>query len=168
IVPFVTTAAGFTEQSVAPLLLAYGLAGAVGLFLVGVVGSRFPRASLIGAFVVVAAAVLLIAGFPQVGWLVIVALVIWGVAFGGTPALLQTRLLHTASSRLRDVSAAYFTSAFNVGIGGGALVGGILLDHFSLGVLPFVDVAVTVVGIGIILIGDGMLRRRAGRFALPS
>jgi DHA1 family inner membrane transport protein len=161
IVPFVTTAAGFTEQSVAPLLLAYGLAGAIGLFLVGVVGSRFPRASLIGAFVVVAAAVLLIAGFPRVGWLVIVALVIWGVAFGGTPALLQTRLLHTASARLRDVSAAYFTSAFNVGIGGGALVGGILLDRFSLGVLPFVDVAVTVVGIGIILIGDRMLRRRS-------
>jgi predicted MFS family arabinose efflux permease len=70
-------------------------------------------------------------------------------------------LLHTASARLRDVSAAYFTSAFNVGIGGGALVGGILLDRFSLGVLPFVDVAVTVVGIGIILIGDRMLRRRS-------
>jgi DHA1 family inner membrane transport protein len=166
IVPFVTTAASFTSSSVALLLLAYGVAGAVGLFLVGLIGAKYPRASLVMAFVFVGLAVLVIALFPHVSWLVVAMLVLWGMAFGGTPALLQTRILHTASVRLRDVSSAYFTTSFNVGIGGGALVGGLLLDSYGLRVLPFVDVAVTIVGILLILFTNRLISRRAARFAL--
>ncbi|MHB1171222.1 MAG: MFS transporter [Lacisediminihabitans sp.] len=163
IVPYFIGAAGFAQGAVSLLLLAYGVAGAVGLLLFGFVGARFPRLSLVGGFVLVVFAVLLIGGFPRVSWLVVAALLLWGAAFGGTPALLQTRMLHTASARLRDVSAAYFTTAFNIGIGGGALVGGFLLDGYGLGTLPFVDVAVTVVGILLILLSDRILRQRATR-----
>ena len=163
IVPFVTSAAGFAQESVALLLLAYGIAGAVGLFLAGVLGAKYPRASLVGAFVLVAVAVLLIGIFPLLGWLVVAALVLWGTAFGGTPALLQTRILHTASARLRDVSSAYFTTSFNIGIGSGAFIGGLLLDQYGLGVLPFVDVAVTIAGILLILFTNRLLHRRAQR-----
>lgn len=163
IVPFVTAAAGFAQESVALLLLAYGIAGAVGLFLAGVLGARYPRASLVGAFILVAVAVLLIGLFPLLGWLVVAALVLWGAAFGGTPALLQTRMLHTASARLRDVSSAYFTTSFNIGIGSGAFIGGVLLDQYGLGVLPFVDVLVTIAGILLILFTNRLLHRRAER-----
>lgn len=166
IVPFVTAAAGFAQESVALLLLAYGIAGAVGLFLAGVLGARYPRASLVGAFILVAVAVLLIGLFPLLGWLVVAALVLWGAAFGGTPALLQTRMLHTASARLRDVSSAYFTTSFNIGIGSGAFIGGLLLDRYGLGVLPFVDVAVTVAGILLILLTNRLITRRADRASL--
>jgi predicted MFS family arabinose efflux permease len=166
IVPFVTAAAGFAQESVALLLLAYGVAGAVGLFLAGVLGARYPRASLVGAFILVAVAVLLIGLFPLLGWLVVAALVLWGAAFGGTPALLQTRMLHTASARLRDVSSAYFTTSFNIGIGSGAFIGGLLLDRYGLGVLPFVDVAVTVAGILLILLTNRLITRRADRASL--
>lgn len=165
IVPFVTAAAGFAQSSVALLLLAYGIAGAVGLFLAGVLGARYPRASLVGAFILVAVAVLLIGLFPLLGWLVVAALVLWGAAFGGTPALLQTRMLHTASARLRDVSSAYFTTSFNIGIGSGAFIGGVLLDQYGLGVLPFVDVAVTIAGILLILFTNRLLHRRAERIS---
>lgn len=166
IVPFFITAADFAGGSVALLLLAYGVAGAVGLFVVGLVGGKYPRASLVGSFVLVGLAVLTIAFFPHVSWLVVAMLVLWGAAFGGTPALLQTRILKTASVRLRDVSSAYFTTSFNIGIGGGALIGGLLLDHFGLGVLPFVDVAVTVAGILLILVTNRLIDRRAVRFGL--
>jgi DHA1 family inner membrane transport protein len=165
IVPFFVGPAGFPQASVSLLLLAYGVAGAVGLLLVGVIGAKFPHAGLVGGFVLVAVAVLLIGLFPGVNWLVIVALLVWGAAFGGAPALLQTRMLHTASARLRDVSLAFFTTAFNVGIGGGALIGAILLDGIGIARLPVVDVAVTAVGVVLILLSERMLRRRAGRRA---
>jgi predicted MFS family arabinose efflux permease len=165
IVPFFTTAASFASGSVALLLLAYGVAGAVGLFLAGLVGAKYPRASLVVAFMLVGVAVLVMALFPHLSWLVVAMLVLWGAAFGGTPALLQTRVLHTASVRLRDVSAAYFTTAFNVGIGGGAFIGGLLLDAYGIGVLPFVDVAVTIVGIALILVTNRLISRRAARAA---
>ncbi|MEO7123303.1 MAG: MFS transporter [Lacisediminihabitans sp.] len=166
IVPFLTTAASFAGGSVALLLLAYGLAGAVGLFLVGFIGGRYPRASLVVAFVLVAVAVLVMALFPHVSWLVVVMFALWGAAFGGTPALLQTRILNTASARLRDVSSAYFTTSFNVGIGGGAFIGALLLDRFGLGVLPFVDVSVTIVGILLILFTNRLISKRTVRFGI--
>jgi predicted MFS family arabinose efflux permease len=94
---------------------------------------------------------------------VIAAIVLWGIAFGGLPAMLQTRMLHTASARIRDLAAALFTTSFNLAIGGGALVGGILLDRFGLASLPFVDLAFLVAGITLSLVTDAWLTARANR-----
>lgn len=163
IVPYFTQVNGFPPDSVSLLLLVYGVAGAVGLLLVGVFGGRYPRAGLIGGFVLVALSVLTIGFFPTSPWMVIAALVVWGAAFGGIPALLQTRMLHTASKRLRDVSAAFFTTSFNVGIGGGALIGSLLLDGYGLQSLPFVDAVVIGCGILLIIVSDRVIRRRAAR-----
>ena len=77
----------------------------------------------------VAVAVLVMGLFPASPWIIVAALVVWGAAFGGAPALLQTRMLRTASKRLRDVSSAFFTTSFNIGIGGGALVGSLLMSR---------------------------------------
>lgn len=51
-------------------------------------------------------------------------------------------------------------TSFNIGIGGGALIGALLLDHFGLGVLSFMDVAVVVVGILLILVTNRLISRR--------
>ena len=60
----------------------------------------------------------------------------WGFAFGAIPPLLQTRLLQAADPAKRDAASALYTTAFNIGIGGGALVGGVLFDAFGVEVLP--------------------------------
>jgi predicted MFS family arabinose efflux permease len=161
IVPYFVQVNGFDEAAVSPLLFVYGGAGAIGLVVAGSVGARFPRSGLVGAFLAVAASVLVIGLFPAQSWLVVVALVVFGAAFGGTPAMLQTRMLLVASPRMRDVGAAYFTTAFNVAIGGGALLGGHLLDSFGLTVLPFVDVAVLAAGVVLIVVSEVILSRRA-------
>ena len=160
IVPYLVGVSGFDESAIAPLLFVYGGAGAVGLVLAGIVNDRYPRAGLVLAVALVALAVLVIGISPTVTWLVILTIVVWGLAFGGTPAILQTRLLHTASARIRDVASAYFTTSFNVAIGGGALIGGIVLDRVSIRVLPFVDVAIIVLGIVLIIASDAWLRSR--------
>jgi predicted MFS family arabinose efflux permease len=82
------------------------------------------------------------------------------VILGGLPSLLQTRLLHTASVRIRDVASAYLTTSFNIGIGGGALVGGLVLDRYGVGSLPWVDLGITLLALVVILVTDVWLRRR--------
>ena len=77
--------------------------------------------------------------------------------------MLQTRMLHSASSRMRDTAAALTTTAFNLAIGGGALLGGILLDQFGLGFLPTADVVLLVAGIALMIVTDVWMRRRAAR-----
>ena len=147
-------------SAIAGVLFLYGGAGAIGLALAGFLADRYPRAGLVGALIAVAVSVLVIALFPAEPWVVIPTLVIWSIAFGGAPAILQTRMLHTASARIRDVASAYLTTSFNVAIGGGALVGGVLLDRTGILVLPFVDVALTVAAVVVFLVGDGIVRRR--------
>ncbi|MCY7326360.1 MAG: MFS transporter [Microbacteriaceae bacterium] len=166
IVPYYTAVAGFSPDSVSALLFVYGGAGAIGLVLVGLVAWRFPRASLAVSFAVASLAVLVIGLFPETTWLVIAAIVVWGIAFGGGPALLQTRMLQTASARVRDLASAWFTVSFNVGIGGGALIGGLIYDGFGLGILPFIEAAVIAAAVVLILVSDRVLHRRRVAAAL--
>lgn len=161
IVPFLVDVAGFDPSATSGLLFLYGAAGAVGLVLVGFIGPRYPRAGLIGSFAIVAISVLVIGLLPQVTPVVLVCLVLWGIAFGGGPALLQTRMLQTASRRLRDPASAWFTVSFNFAIGGGALVGSLVVRFADVGVLPFIEAAVIGVAVVGILATDRMLARRA-------
>lgn len=163
IVPYFTGPAAFGQNTVASLLLGYGLAGAAGLFLVGVFGGRFPRAALIAGFVAVLVAVLLMGSFPHASWVVILGLLLWGAAFGGVPPLMQTWLLRIVSVRLRDVSSAYLATSFNIGIGGGALIGSLLHDSYGVDVLPFVDAAITAMAVLILIVTHRVMRERVLR-----
>ena len=62
-------------------------------------------------------------------WPSLIAFAVWGLAFGAIPPLLQTRLLQSTPARHRDAASALYTTAFNVGIGGGALVGAVLFER---------------------------------------
>jgi predicted MFS family arabinose efflux permease len=77
------------------------------------------------------------------------------------PPLLQTRLLHTASPAFRDTSSALYTTAFNIGIGGGALLGSIVYDLGGLLVLPYVYVGLLVLSLVLVLVIGRMTRARA-------
>ena len=163
IAPWLIGVGGFPEDSIAILLFLFGGAGAIGLVLAGLVSDRFPRAGLIVATSVVAVAVLVLGLFSQSQVVIVAAIVVWGIAFGGLPAMLQTRMLHTASARMRDLAAALFTTSFNFAIGFGALVGGLLLDQFGVISLPAVDVAIITVGVAFMLVSNVWLTARARR-----
>jgi predicted MFS family arabinose efflux permease len=160
IAPFLIDSAGFAEASVGALLFVYGGAGAIGLVLAGFLGSRFPRGGLYGMLGVVAAAVAGVGLSAGVPLLVIALLFVWGAAFGGIPTLLQTRLLHTASARVRDVGAALLTTAFNVGIGGGAAIGGALFVVLPTPDLALVQAAIIGFGLALLVVVDLVRARR--------
>lgn len=165
IAPFLIGPVGLDVGAVAGVLFLYGGAGAIGVLLAGLLADRFPRLALVASIVGVMISVLVIGLFPTEPWVVLPAMVAWSIAFGGLPAMIQTRMLHTASARMRDVASAYQTTAFNIGIGGGALIGGILLDVWSITALPFVDVAITLAGLVLLIIGDRWLSARYEREA---
>lgn len=161
IVPYYRELVGFGENEVTVMLFLYGAAGVVSLVLVGLFAARYPRAALPVVFIVVIAAVLVIGLVPQQTPVVVVALIVWGVAFGCGPVLFQTRMLQIASPRIRDIASAWLTVAFNVGIGRGAFVGGLLYNGAGLRVLPFVEAGILVLAIGLLLLSSVVLRRRA-------
>jgi DHA1 family inner membrane transport protein len=82
--------------------------------------------------------------------------------------MFQTRMMHVATARVRDLASALFTTSFNLAIGGGALLGGALLDRFGLGVLPFVDIAFIVVGLLVSVVTSAWLDARDRPLTLPT
>ncbi len=152
IAPYLIDVVGADAAQVGPLLFGYGIAGAVGLLLAGTVLGRRPTLGLLIAFAGVGIGVAALAAFSAVPVLAIGAFFFWGIAFGALPPLLNTRLLHSASARIRDAAAAFYTTAFNLGIGGGALLGAALYNTIGLQALPWVFVGILVLSFLIVVI----------------
>ncbi|WP_353816455.1 MFS transporter [Agromyces sp. SYSU T00266] len=160
VAPLLTDVVGASSAAVAPLLFASGLAGAVGLFVAGSPIARDSARALVGAMLLLAVALLVIAAEPGL-WPAIIAYTVWGFAFGAIPPLLQTRLLQAAPAERRDAASALYTTAFNVGIGGGALVGAVLFDAVGVGAVPVAYAVLLVVAMLVVVRSSRAARARA-------
>jgi predicted MFS family arabinose efflux permease len=167
VVPFMTDVMGVPAGNVSALLFAYGIAGAVGLVLAGSVLGPRPQSGLVIAIVVTALSVSVLSVFAGQPIVAIAAFVLWGLAFGTLPPLLQTRLLHTSSAAFRDTASALYTTAFNIGIGGGALVGAWIFDLGGVTELPLVYIGILVVSFVLVLVVGRMTRPSAHTASTP-
>ena len=163
IAPYLLDGLGIDLAYLAPMLLAYGVAGAVGLLLVGTVFGPRPTLGLVLGLATSAVSVSVLALFAGTLPVALVAFVLWGMAFGMLPPLLQTRMLHTASANIRDTASAFYTTAFNAGIGGGALLGAVLFDRVGLQAVPVVYVGLLLVALILVIVTTP--RRRRGTAA---
>ncbi|MFK3669708.1 MFS transporter [Leifsonia aquatica] len=161
VVPFLTGPMGVAAGDVGGLLFIYGIAGAIGLVLAGSVLGPRPQFGLLLALVVTGVAVAGLAAFAGQPVLALIAFVIWGLAFGALPPLLQTRLLHTSSPAFRDTASALYTTSFNIGIGGGALLGSLIFDAGGLMLLPIVYIVLLAVSLVLVLVVGRMAVRAA-------
>jgi DHA1 family inner membrane transport protein len=166
IVPWMLEVPLVPEGAISPLLFAQGAAGAVGVLLAGRFGDRFPRASLLLFLGGVMLFVSLLGAFGHVPAVAFVGLLVWPVFFGGIPPLMHARVMASASPRIRDQSSAFLTISFNVGIGGGALLGGILIDGLGITTLPWGEVSFLAVAVAFV-IGTNVYAARAERAPAP-
>jgi predicted MFS family arabinose efflux permease len=139
----------------------------VGLLLAGTLGDRFPRAAIATAIIFITLSLLVIGLYMSVPLVAICAIGVWGASFGALPSLLQARMMHAASVRVRDVASSYFTTSFNLAIGMGALVGGGILDGFGVGSLVWVDLVITFLGLALVLGGNVWISRRDAAYRHP-
>ena len=163
IAPYLIGELGVDSGDVGLLLAIYGIAGAGGLLLAGTVFGRHPTLGVVIGVAVTAISVTVMALFAANPMIAIPAFVLWGLVFGTLPPLLGARLLHVASVDIRDTASAFYSTSFNVGIGGGALVGAALLDGFGLTSLP-VAYLITLALAGVLLVAAELnSRRRSAR-----
>lgn len=156
----ILTAAGVGDASVSLVLFGYGNAGALGLWVAGAVADREPRKALLVAVAMTTAALLAL-GIPgrPVG-AVVIAMLVWGAAFGSLPTLLQT-LAHRAASTSADTAPAVVNATFNLGISAGGLLGGRVLLMASPSMTAVAGAALTT--LALLLVVAAGYRARAGR-----
>lgn len=133
IAPFVAPA-GLTDR-VDLVLLAFGAAALVGIWITGKLVDRFLRATLLASLAAFAATALVF-GLSTVSPVVVyIGVAVWGITFGGAATLLQTALADTAGNG-SDVALSMNVVAWNSAIAGGGLLGGFLLQTWGAGSFP--------------------------------
>ncbi|MEU5340520.1 MFS transporter [Streptomyces sp. NPDC020766] len=136
-----------------PVLLVFGAATVVGIWLTGLLIDRCPRRTLLGALALLASAMLALGRYAGHGAALLVSVALWGAAFGGTPTLIQTALVDSSGPANADVAASLQTTVYNAGIAAGSLIGGLILAGPGADALPWttfllVTLTLTIVAAG--------------------
>ncbi|MFF2371422.1 MFS transporter [Agromyces sp. NPDC058110] len=150
-VAVILLATGLAASGVGPVLLVLGGLGLVGTWFAGVTLDRRPRASLLlvlGAMVVGLVALgLTFPGFVGV----LGACALWGAAFGAVASSFQTAAIRTRGAN-PDVIGALVNATANIGIGGGAALGGAVLAGAGLEWVSFCGAVLVLVGALVVLL----------------
>ncbi|MFD3991939.1 MFS transporter [Streptomyces sp. NPDC058583] len=140
--PLLTDHSGISGSLLGALLLGYGVAGVAGNFLVGARAARSPGRTL--AVIAAALGTVLLAGFLLGDSAIAGAglLLLWGLAYGGVSVALQSWFMAAAPDDV-ETATGLNVSVFCLAIALGALLGGLLVDAYSLDTVLLVGAALT-------------------------
>ncbi|MEU7254874.1 MFS transporter [Streptomyces rimosus] len=145
------------------VLLVFGGASLLSIWVVGVLINRRLRALMVAGSLLVAVAGALLALLSGAPGLVYVAVVLWGLGWGGAPTLLQTAA-GDAGGEQADAAQAMLVTLWNVAMAGGGVAGGVLLDALGTMALPWSAVGLMVPVVVVVLVArtHGFPARRGG------
>ena len=143
--PFVQDIAGFEGNVTTAVLLLYGGMGIVGSVLFSWLGMKFPRGFLVAAIAVLALSLLLLVASSDHAWSLYLQSAIWGIAMICFALSMQSKVLRLAPDAT-DVAMSMFSGIFNIGIGGGALLGSIVSTHWGMGQIGWVGGTLVALG----------------------
>ncbi|MFJ9884710.1 MFS transporter [Streptomyces sp. NPDC091287] len=157
--PYLEQGASATAGFITVVLVVFGIGGAVGNFIGGRTVERSMRGSfVVGGLIMIAALVLLLTvGTGRIGG--IVAMILWGLAFG-VVQLSQINLTLSAAPEAFEATMSLNTMAYNTCIALGALIGGLFADH--VGVTSVVLFGIVLVALAVI-VGAATGRRTTTR-----
>lgn len=139
-------AAGWLDR----LLLVFGVASLVGIWITGVWVDRglglLVVASTLG-FIVAALALACWPGSPAV---LVAATVVWGLAFGGVATQFQTAVARRAGEAA-DIAQSLVVTGWNLAIALGGVAGGVMLETVGERWLPVALLAVLVAALAVVL-----------------
>ena len=143
--PFALNIAHFSSSQTTTLLLIYGGAGFIGSYLFGKFGNRYPKIAIPLSSALLAMSMLLLLPLAQGFNSLSVLSLFWGMSIICFSLALQAKTLNLASDAT-DVAMAIYSGLYNVGIGGGALLGGMVTASYGLSQIGIVGGLLAVLG----------------------
>ncbi|UUE45761.1 MFS transporter [Pectobacterium aroidearum] len=131
------------------VLLVFGVASLLGIWMIGVLIDRYLRALTLACSALFCVSVLVLGVAGEIHAVVYAAVCVWGLAFGGAATLFQTAIVRTAGEGA-DVAQSMLVTVWNMAIAGGGIIGGVLLEHF--GVVAFSPVLLVLLLIALVVV----------------
>lgn len=150
IAPFLALAG--MGDAVSMVLLVFGVSALAGLWVTGLLIDRHLRLLMLVSTAVLALAVLVLGLATNSPIAIIISIVAWGAAFGGSGSLQQTALTD-ASGTAVDAAQSVLVTGLNLGIAVGGVLGGLVLTGFGAGALPFATFALLLLVLVIVAAG---------------
>jgi len=144
--PFVQTLAGLGSDSTTLALLLFGGMGLVGSLLFSRWGMRFPRRFLLSTCAGLVLCLWLLLPAAGHAWSLLAVISVWGIGMLCFGLVMQSLVLRQASDAT-DVGMAMFSGIYNIGIGGGALLGNQVIAHSALANIGWVGGGLALVGL---------------------
>lgn len=132
--PFILQINHLSENFATVVLLLFGVAGLLASAVFGQVYDKRPTGFLLVSLLGLLVSLLVVAwiGASQVGWMVLA--LVWGGCMTAIGLALQLQVLKLAPDAT-DVAMSIFSGIYNIGIGGGALVGSLVIAAWGLGMV---------------------------------
>ena len=143
--PFALNVAHFSSSQTTMLLLIYGAAGFIGSYLFGKFGQKYPKLPIPISSAVLAVSMLLLMPLATDFMSFSILSLFWGMAIICFSLAQQAKTLNLASDAT-DVAMAIYSGLYNVGIGGGALLGAYVTTHSGLHSIGIVGGILAILG----------------------
>ena len=146
--PFMVRIGEMSDSAATTILLIFGLSGITASLLFNRFYRRSPTAFLLTSMGILGLSLVLLLPLSGSQFSMFLLAFIWGIGISGIGLSLQVRVLQLASDAT-DVAMAIYSGLYNVGIGGGALLGNQVMQHLGLANIGFSGSALALLGIGL-------------------
>ncbi len=139
-----------SQGSLDRLLLLFGVTSVVSIAVTGALIDRWMRALIAAEMVLFLAAAVAMALWPASQVVLVTAVALWGLGFGGVSALIQTAVARRSAEQV-DLGQSLVVVGWNLAIAGGGAAGGAVLKSASAAMLPWLLVALLVLTLWVAL-----------------
>lgn len=144
--PFIQSVAGLSGGFTTFLLLIFGAAGIVGSILFSMFGNKYPASFLLGAILLISVCMLSLYLAATHDLAISTLCIVWGMAMMIIGLAVQVRVLALAPDAT-DVAMSLLSGIYNIGIGGGALLGSQVSVHLNMASVGYVGGAIGVLSL---------------------
>lgn len=136
--PFLDQVAHLSSTAITFVLAGFGIVGIIGSLFFSRYYDRHNTLFILIAIIGIPAFVLLLGISSRMGGaMAILNCLIWGIAINSYNLTFQSEILQTAPHGTA-IAMSIYSGIYNVGIGSGALVGGIVCEHLEIGYVGYV------------------------------
>ncbi|MDO5668341.1 MAG: sugar transporter [Alcaligenaceae bacterium] len=145
--PYLQQIGGMNNNMVVIMLFVIGLAGILGGIIFARYSGRYALSLLLMSFLGLTLCLALLYTVVQHVWALILLAIVWGMVITLISMVLQSKVLENATDA-PDIAVAIFSGVFNIGIGGGALLGGQMITQLGLANIAYVGAVLASLAIG--------------------